>query len=282
VDRFTTAFIGAGNMSRSIIAGMLATGFPAEDLAASNRSAPRLEVLRELGLTRLGQDNRAAAAGADVVVLAVKPQGLEAVCRELAGLLGAQQLVISLAAGIESEAIAAWIGPGPALLRCVPNTPSRLGAGASMACACRDVTPLQRDRAQAILDCLGITRWTDDEELLHAVTALSGSGPAYFFTIMQAMIDEAVRMGLDEGSARTLCAQTCLGAGRMLAECEDDAAALARAVTSPGGTTERALAVLAEEDLGGVLSRAMRAAQLRSQELAMTLGASATSTDFQE
>jgi len=279
VDRFTTAFIGAGNMSHSIIAGMLAAGFAAQDLYASNRSAPRLEALRELGLTRLGQDNRATAAQADVIVLGVKPQGLEVVCRELAGALAGHQLVISLAAGIDSEAIAAWIGAGPALLRCVPNTPARLGAGASMACACRGVSPVQRGRAQAILDAVGITRWTEDEELLHAATALSGSGPAYFFTIMQAMIDEAVRMGLDEGSARTLCAQTCLGAGRMLAECEDDAAALARAVTSPGGTTERALAVLAAEDQGGVLSRAMRAAQLRSRELSTTLGAGATSTE---
>ena len=208
---------------------------------------------------------------ADVIVLAVKPQVLAEVCRSTAPALQEGQLVLSIAAGVSSDSLRNWLGPAPDIVRAMPNTPALLGLGASGLFAAPDVSDTQRQRATAIMRAVGIVQWVDDEALLHTVTALSGSGPAYFFQFMEAMIASAQRMGLDEESARTLCAQTCLGAGHMLMDSDVDAAELRRRVTSPGGTTERAVARFEQAELASIVAQAMDDCAARSEELAREL-----------
>ncbi|MDP5053617.1 MAG: pyrroline-5-carboxylate reductase [Congregibacter sp.] len=271
MSEFSTAFIGAGNMSRSIIGGLLASGVKADSISASNPSDGPLEALRNLGLSQLAQDNTTVAKSADVVVLAVKPQRIRGVCEELADTMRDDQLVVSIATGVAAASLHRWLGAKAQVVRCMPNTPALLGAGASGLFAQASVSAANRQRAEQIMRAVGIVRWVDEESLLHAVTAVAGSAPAYFFQFMEAMIDEAQRMGLDEESARTLCANTCIGAGRMLAEGDCDAAELRRRVCSPKGTTERAVASFTAAGLEDVVSEAMQACYARSQEIAREL-----------
>ena len=271
VSAFSTAFVGAGNMAGSIIGGLLAAGFKPAQIRASDPSAEHLARLRARGIERLGPDNAACVRGAEVVVLAVKPQVLTAVCEPLAPVLKRGQLVVSIAAGVAAHSLRARLGPQPTLVRCMPNTAALVRSGASALYACGPIEPRQRQRAQTVLEAVGVARWVQREEQLHAVTALSGSGPAYFFQLMEAMIAEGQRMGLDAETARILCAQTCMGAGRMLGESARSAAELRRQVCSPGGTTERALAAFSAGDLNGLVARAMRHCHARSAELAAEL-----------
>ncbi len=268
---FSTAFIGAGNMAGSIIGGLVAAGFPAQQIRASDPSVENLERLRGQGVAQIGSDNAACAIGADVIILAVKPQVLQGVCESIAAVLNSDQVVVSIAAGVGADSLRGWLGAGPAIVRCMPNTPALLGAGASALYAHGAVTETQKERAQNVLEAVGLVRWVNEEDLIHAVTAVSGSGPAYFFQFMEAMIDEAERMGLNEETARTLCAQTCIGAGRMLLEGEHSAKTLRENVCSPGGTTERAVASFRAADLETMVAKAMRACQERSVELAAEL-----------
>ena len=254
-------------MAGSIIGGLLAAGSDAAQLRASDPQPEHRERLRAQGLTQLGSDNRAAAAGADVVVLAVKPQILRAVCEDLAPVLDEGQLVISVAAGVPAASLDRWLGARAVLLRCMPNTPALLGAGATALYAHGALDDTARERAEHILGAVGRSCWVDDESLLHAVTAVSGSGPAYFFLFMEAMVAGGERMGLDADTARMLCAQTCIGAGRMLAEGNADAAELRRRVSSPGGTTERAVAALQAGGLDALVAAAMEACARRSRQM---------------
>lgn len=271
VSSFNTAFIGAGNMASSIIGGLLNAGFTPSSMAAADPIDGNLQRLRDQGIERLSTSNGTAIERADVIVLAVKPQVMEAVCADLAGSLVPGQLILSIAAGIGADSLAGWLGGAVHIVRCMPNTPALLGAGASALCAHGDVPKLQKERASAIMEAVGVVRWVDDEAQIHAVTALSGSGPAYFFQFMEAMIAEGQRMGLDSETARTLCAQTCLGAGQMLVTSDVDAAELRRRVTSPGGTTERAVASFEAAGLAEIVAAAMRDAEARSVELAREL-----------
>ncbi len=266
MDKFSVAFVGAGNMTGSMVGGLLGAGFAATDLAAADPLADNRERLAERGI-RVSEDNREAVSGADVVVLAVKPQVLRQVCEGLAGRLTADQVVVTIAAGIPAASVSAWLGAGPAVVRCMPNTPALLGLGASALCAFGDVPAAQRNRAEAVLGAVGRVCWVEDEDLMHAVTALSGSGPAYFFQFMEAMIASAVDMGIDEATARTLCAQTCAGAGQMLLQGDASAAELRQRVCSPGGTTERAVESFTASGLASVVETAMAAALVRSREL---------------
>ena len=268
---FSIAFIGAGNMAGSIIGGMLAAGVSADRFSASDPATGNLDALRERGLTNLGSDNKTAVTNADVVVLAVKPQVLAEVCADIAPVVNADKLVISIAAGVEGEAIDRWLGGYAAIVRCMPNTPALVGEGASALCPIGDVSDQHRSWAEEILGAVGVVRWVGREHDLHAVTAVSGSGPAYFFQFMEAMIAEAERMGLDAETARTLCAQTCIGAGHMVAAGDVDAGELRRRVCSPGGTTERAVAAFSAGDLAGLVSTAMEDCFKRSEELAEEL-----------
>lgn len=267
------AFIGGGNVARSLIGGLIADGVPAARLEASEPDPVRRAALeREFGV-RVTTDNAAAAAAAGVVVLAVKPQIMAGVARGLAAsLAGRETLVISVAAGIRSSDLARWLGGEVAIVRAMPNTPALLGCGATALYAAPGVTAMQRERAEFILRAVGSVNWVEDEAHMDAVTALSGSGPAYFFLLIEAMADGATALGLPADLARLLALETALGAARMAIESEEDIAALRHQVTSPGGTTEAALAALEAGGFRALVTTALARAEARSRELADSFG----------
>jgi pyrroline-5-carboxylate reductase len=266
------AFIGGGNMARSLIGGLLKTGIPASSIAvAEPRAEARQELGRDFGVTCYAE-SALAAAGAQVLVLAVKPQIMPALQGELRDSLQRERpMLISIAAGVRIDQLERWFGAHLAIVRCMPNTPALIGAGATGLCANGRVSPSQRAQAQHILDAVGLTRWIEDEALMDTVTALSGSGPAYFFALVEALEDAAVAQGMPRETARALAAQTCLGAGRMLAESGEDPGLLRQRVTSPNGTTQAALESFAGDGLPRIVSRAVGAATRRGAELAAAL-----------
>jgi pyrroline-5-carboxylate reductase len=266
------AFIGGGNMARSLIGGLLKTGVPAASLRVAEPMAQARESLgRDFGVATF-DDNRLAAADAGVLVLAVKPQVMPAIHQQLRDTLQRNRpLLISIAAGVRIDQLERWFGNLLPIVRCMPNTPALIGAGATGLCANLRVTPQQREQAQHILDAVGITRWIDDEALMDTVTALSGSGPAYFFAFVEALEEAAVAQGLPRETARILATQTCLGAGRMLAESNEAPATLRQRVTSPHGTTQAALESLGADQFARIVARAVAAATRRGAELAAAL-----------
>jgi pyrroline-5-carboxylate reductase len=266
------AFIGAGNMATALIGGLIADGTPAAQIIASDPSSERLTALAGSGI-RTTDDNAEAAAQAGLLVLAVKPQMLKLVCQELAA--SVQQhapLVVSIAAGVRSAELIDWLGGGVSVIRTMPNTPAMIQCGATVLFAGPGVSAEQRDAAEHVLRAVGLTRWVDDEGLLDAVTALSGSGPAYQFLFMEAMEAAAVKLGLPAETARLLTLQTALGAARMAMESSDDLATLRDKVTSPGGTTEQAIMAFEEGGLRDLVERALGAARDRSEEISRILG----------
>lgn len=267
------AFIGAGNMATSLISGLCSAGYdPGRIHAVDPDSEQRGELSRRFAVQTHADAGQPAVAAADAWVLAVKPQIMADVARALAGALGNNSpLIISVAAGVPLAALRRWLGPGPALVRCMPNTPALIGAGATGLYADDSVPPAQRQTAETILATAGTTVWVDSEDLLDAVTATSGSGPAYYFAFMEAMQAGAEALGLDRETARSLVTETALGAARMALESGDDPATLRRKVTSPGGTTEQALNAFADGDLQALTARAMQAAAQRADTLSRAL-----------
>ena len=266
------AFVGGGNMARSLIGAQLARGIPAASIrVAEPRSEAREGLAREFGVPVFAS-NAEAVADANCVVLAVKPQVMRQVCATLASpLQSTKPLVISIAAGIRIAQLERLLGNGHAIVRCMPNTPALVGAGATGLCANHNVDAARRALAESILDAAGIVRWIDDESQMDTVTALSGSGPAYFFLLVEAMEETAAQLGLPRATARALAAQTCLGAGHMLADSNETAAELRKRVTSPHGTTAAALEVFAQGDFRKLVERAMTAAQRRGAEMSAEL-----------
>ncbi len=267
------AFIGGGNMARSLIGGLIADGFEPSQIRVSD---PVGEVLSQMS-SRFGvqtfTDNAAAVADADIVVLAVKPQQIQSVVRELATDWRSSQLLLSIAAGIRLDDIHRWLGvEGAAIVRAMPNTPSMVQAGATALYANDKVSRAQHELAESILRAVGLTLWLDDEKQMAAVTAVSGSGPAYYFLVMEAMQKAAEELGLPEKTARLLVLETAFGAAKMALESGDEPSQLRQNVTSPGGTTERAIHELQDGGLEGVFENAMIAAALRARELADKLG----------
>ncbi|MGQ0657227.1 MAG: pyrroline-5-carboxylate reductase [Chromatiales bacterium] len=267
------AFIGCGNMGRCLIGGLVADRYPRTHLRAADPDPQQLARLAEqTGITG-SADSTAAAREADVVVLAVKPQQMRLVATGLRGAVTARRpLIVSIAAGIRTADLARWLGSLP-IVRTMPNTPALLGCGATGLFARADVSAAQRERAEAILRAVGLTVWVESEDLIDAVTALSGSGPAYFFLLMELMEHAGARLGLNREQARLLTLQTALGAARMAMEASADPARLRAQVTSPGGTTERAVRVMQERGLGTIVEEALLAARERAQEMAMQFGA---------
>lgn len=266
------AFIGAGNMAKAIIGGLLAEGFHRSQILAAG---PRMETLEKVQNTyalEVTTDNCSAVAWADVVVLAVKPQLLKEVSLALRDSLGHKPLIISLAAGITTDSIGAWLGEDLPIVRCMPNTPSQLRVGASGLFANAGVNAEHQSLANAILGAVGIVQWLDEEQLLNPVTAVSGSGPAYFFLMMEAMIDAGVDLGLSRECATELTLQTALGAAMLAKESEYDVAELRRRVTSPKGTTEQAILSFEQDNIRAVFARAMSACSNRAVELSELLG----------
>lgn len=267
------AFAGAGNMATSIISGLIESGHPAGHISAADPIPASLDRLSALGPIGLHDENAAAAAGADVIFLAVKPQVMAEATESIAGAVRENNaVVISIAAGVTIASMLARLGPDAAVVRCMPNTPALLQCGASGLFANDNCSKEQRDFADLILSAVGITCWVDKEEALDAVTALSGSGPAYFFLFMQAMIDAGTELGLDRDIATTLALQTSLGAARMAIENEVDLTELRRRVSSPGGTTIEAIESFERDSLADIVARAMRAAADRAAEMARDMG----------
>ncbi|MFY9975137.1 MAG: pyrroline-5-carboxylate reductase [Chromatiaceae bacterium] len=266
------AFIGGGNMAASLIAGLIADGHAPRGLWVAEPDAVRREGLRERFGVQVVADNRDAIAHAETLVLCVKPQLAPGVCREIGDLAaGLGLLVISIMAGVPESGIQRWLGAPLPVVRAMPNTPAMVQTGAIALHASPQVTEEGRNRAETILRAAGLVRWVEEEAQIDAVTALSGSGPAYFFLFMEAMEEAGAALGLDAETARLLTIQTALGAARMAVESESEPARLRAQVTSPGGTTERALAVFEEAGLRGVVARALSAARDRAAEISRTL-----------
>jgi pyrroline-5-carboxylate reductase len=261
-------FIGAGNMASSIIGGLLASGHDATCLRASDPAQENLERLRQLGDIKVYQDNAAACAGADVVVMAIKPQIMATALADISAQVATSgSLVISIAAGTTIAAMQSLLKRPVPLVRCMPNTPALLGAGATALYASPEAGLKQRELAGAILGAVGLIQWVPQESDLDAITALSGSGPAYFFLFMEAMIEAACTMGLSRDCAVAMTRQTAFGAARMALESDVDLRELRRRVTSPGGTTERAVQCFEHEGLRDLVAHAMAAARERAEEM---------------
>ena len=277
-------------MARSLIGGLLAAGHRGDHISVAEPDAGQRERLQALGPLRLGADNLVAIRDADVIVLAVKPQVLGAVCTALRPALRStgesgnpptdqpptdqpptDQLVVSIAAGVRLRAMQQWLGDC-AIVRCMPNTPALLRAGITVLTGNARVTPRQLALATALLRAVGQCEVVDDEDLLDPVTAISGSGPAYFFLFMEALIAAGIAQGLTAEQARRLVVETALGAARMASETTSSLEALRISVTSPNGTTERALQAFENGDLRSLVATAALAARDRSIEMADELG----------
>ncbi len=267
-DTPVVAFVGGGNMARSLIGGLVARGTDPGRIRVADRNAGNREQLAADFGVECFPTPAEAVDGADYWVLAVKPQGMRAVCNDLAGL--ARQLrpvAVSVAAGITSRQVSDWLGGAMPVVRAMPNTPSLLGAGMTGLYANTHVEDYQRDRAGELLEAVGEVEWIDDEALMDSVTGVSGSGPAYIFLLAEALADAGARQGLPRGVAAKLANQTILGAARMLAESGEDAATLRRKVTSKGGTTQAGIEAFEDGGLRALVDRAVDAATRRGAEL---------------
>ena len=268
------AFIGAGNMARSLIGGLIADGWDATCISVSDPDTAQLAALSSRFQVNTDTNNHSVTENADVVVLAVKPQIIRDVGLDLSDLIqNRQPLLISIAAGIRATDLQRWLGGSCALVRCMPNTPALVQSGATALWRNEHVSDEQKDLAESILRAVGLALWVDSEDLMDSVTALSGSGPAYFLLVMEALQEAGQAMGLPEETAKLLSLQTAFGAAKMALESSEDAAVLRQRVTSPGGTTEKALAVLENGGLRVLFSDALKAARERSRELAEQFGA---------
>ena len=262
------AFLGGGNMATSLVGGLVESGHPPDDIVVSEPVAEKRRDLAERFAVGVTVDNREAAAASDVVVLAVKPQDMAEVVTGAAGAMRERgPLVVSIAAGTRIGRILEWLGYPAPVVRTMPNTPALLGCGATALFANEAVTDDQRGAAETILQSAGIALWVDDEGLLDAVTAVSGSGPAYYFLLMEHMIGTGERLGLTASQARALTLQTALGAARMALESGRTPEELRVGVTSPGGTTARALDLFREGGFGELVESALTGARDRSREL---------------
>lgn len=263
------AFIGGGNMARSLIAGLRGRGHPGDRIRVADPDPDaRRALARDFGVVA-GDDAVAALAGAELVLLAVKPQVMAGVCTLLAPAIAEPApLFVSIAAGLRSDQIDGWLGGGRAVVRAMPNTPALLGEGATGLYANGRCGAGQRILAESVLATVGSTAWIAEEALMDVVTAVSGSGPAYFFRLIEALEAAGQRHGLPAGVARALVVQTALGAARMAAAGDEDPATLRRRVTSPGGTTAAAMAELDGQDFDALVDAAVAAAVRRGAELA--------------
>ena len=264
----TLAFIGGGNMARSLIGGLVARGHDPARIRVAEPVQPLREALAADFGVAVFEDGAQAVEGASTWVLATKPQVLKPVCEALADAAqAARPLVVSIAAGITAGQLERWLGGGIAVVRTMPNTPALLGAGVTGLFASARVDDAGRTLAERLLAAAGPTVWIADEAMMDAVTAVSGSGPAYVFLLAEAMIDAGIAEGMPADAARTLALQTILGAARMLTESDVDAAELRRRVTSPNGTTQAALDAFDAGGFRALVARAIHAARVRGAEL---------------
>ena len=266
-------FIGGGNMASSLIKGLIASGHAQNQLWVSDSNQETLHSLAENLNVIISDNNVDVVSEVDVVVLAVKPQVLREVAEQIANITRNRKLlVVSIAAGISQDSLSEWLGAGVAVVRCMPNTPALVRTGATALHANINVSDEQKDLAENILRSVGISLWVDHESELDAVTAVSGSGPAYYFLLMEAMEKAALELGLDEHTARLLIQQTALGAAKIALESDETPGQLRRRVTSPGGTTQQAIETFEEGAFSQLVSKALHAARDRSIEISKELG----------
>ncbi|MGB1221564.1 MAG: pyrroline-5-carboxylate reductase [Alcanivoracaceae bacterium] len=260
-------FIGAGNMATALAGGMIAKGIRPARIWMSDLSQDRLADVQRMHPVHTSQDNAEVVRRADILVLAVKPQVMESVCAALRAHFSDQPpLVISIAAGVTVASLKQWLGDVP-VVRCMPNTPALVQAGATGLFADPSVSSDQRAAAGDILASVGLTFWFDREDMLDAVTAVSGSGPAYFFLVMESMINAAMDLGLEADTARRLVLQTAWGASQLAITSESGPDVLRQQVTSPGGTTAAALEAFYAGELPDLVKKALTAARDRSRAL---------------
>jgi pyrroline-5-carboxylate reductase len=267
------AFIGAGNMAQAIMGGLIAQGYPPERIWGTGRDQSRLDAVRDRWGIQVSTDNQHAVQAAQVVVLSVKPQMMQALARSLAETVQqSKPLVISVAAGISAASLERWLGGRVALVRCMPNTPSLVQCGASGLFANPQVSQEQRRQAEQLLAAVGIALWVETEALIDAVIAVSGSGPAYYFMLMESMIAAGEAQGLSREVSTQLTLQTALGAAKMALASDVEPAELRRRVCSPNGTTEQAVLRFEQGGLSALVAEAMGACADRGRAMAVELG----------
>lgn len=265
------AFIGAGNLAYSLISGLIADNYPPEKITVTRRTQEKLDFFKQQLNVNVTTDNDQACESADVVIFCLKPQTLkEAIVNLRLALKKRNPLIISVAAGIEEKSLRSWLDGVFSIVRAMPNTPSFLQAGATGLWANPDVSPTQKSIAESLFRAVGLCVWLDKESDINIVTALSGSGPAYFFSLMESLEKAATHAGLDEKKARLLTLQTAIGASRMALESSLAPNILRQNVTSPSGTTEAALNVFASQHFDELIKEAVQAAINRAKELSYT------------
>lgn len=266
-------FIGGGNMAQAMIGGLVATGLPAKLILVSDPTASQRELVSHRYSVQTLKDNAQLAEAVDVLVLAVKPQVMASVAKELrASVQRKRPLVVSIAAGIEISSLQSWLGDDLAIVRAMPNSPCLIRHGITALHANPATSNSRRAQAQQILEAVGAVIWLQQEELIDAVTAVSGSGPAYFFLFMEAIEHSARLLGLPMEVAWALALHTGAGATRMALESGQDLSQLRKNVTSPGGTTAAALQIFEEAGLRDIVDRALTSARDRGREIAREFG----------
>ena len=265
-------FIGAGNMTRSIISGLIRSGYPASQVQATNPSQGKLDALAHDFGVRVSQDNVSAAQDADVIVLSVKPQLMEPVCQALQDIDMSNKLIITIAAGIKAERYSQYLAQPITLVRTMPNTPMQIGVGMTGLYAPQPLSDAQKAITERLMSSGGEIVWVNEESEINQVIALAGSSPAYFFLLMEAMTAAGEKLGLPRDTAAQLTLHTALGAARMAVASDVDASELRRRVTSPAGTTEAAINTFQAGGFEALVEKALNAAANRSAELAEQLG----------
>ncbi|WP_020406023.1 pyrroline-5-carboxylate reductase [Hahella ganghwensis] len=262
-------FIGAGNMARAILGGLVDKGYPASSISACSPSNDELESLKMDFQIKTSLDNTTYLEQTDVLLLCTKPQVLQKACEAIRDSVQARKpLIVSIAAGVTIEQIEEWLGGELPVVRCMPNTPAQVHIGASGLFANARVSEDQKALTTRLFESIGLVAWVSSESDLHTVTALSGSGPAYCFMFIEAMEKAAIELGLNNSDARALAIQTMRGAAELASRSDESPEQLKRRVMSPGGTTERAVWRFEQEKLPEIVAAAMRDAWTRSYELA--------------
>jgi len=263
-------FIGGGNMAHCLISGLIAAHYPTHCILASDPNPEKLEFLSNTFHIHTTQNNQDIIAQADILILAVKPQAMKSLCQDSAPFIQEKKpLIMSIAAGINEKSLSQWLGNSLAIVRCMPNISAFVGSGVTGMFANPKTSALQRDLAQTIFSSVGITLWVTDEKLINVIAALSGSGPAYLFFVMEALEKSAIQLGLSPEDAHLLTLQTTLGAARLGLSTSETLTELRERVTSKGGMTEKAIAILEMHHVRDIFEKTLNAAHARSIELSM-------------
>ena len=260
-------FIGGGNMASCIVSGLSNTNTDKYRITVCDPNQAKLDLLKEKYKVEICLSNKKAVKHADLLILAVKPQSIRSVINEIQSLIKSSAIIISVAAGVKTTSIKSWLGKSNVIIRAMPNTPSAVLCGATGLYTKPGTSEKTKNQVKAIFDAIGYSCWVDDEKDINAVIALSGSSPAYFFKIFEIMQGIGQELGLDEKKAFELLIQTFIGSSKMIRKMDNTPAQLREQVTSPGGTTERALNVFSKENLAGTLREAMHKAYERAEEM---------------